>query len=770
MDMHQILAVFNSLQNNNLSATPPTSIIEEIGEVKVSIMDRVEYAYNALLEDSDPANTIKTATQVLRDALTDCRRTHGGESCSTCEDISRVLGILRHHDIEGAKDALSDLMSDLQRDSSGSICESAPSDQEAWVKKHKKAFIDQYGKDRGLEVLYATAWTRHNKKKGLKESICRNCTADGVVPCQACRGQEGNSKCPECKGSGEITCPECSGKGHVEEKSVKKMHEAYHVNDTHQEGADDYCEACFRRVATHEENEGLLCDHCYHDIYGGEASEDDEPFEDEESEMIDPSIMWRVKESKEYDGPIEAYGVRGMNSKQWRKTFKNQAAFEKWMEKNEGDVDVQGTRNLNECDQQALAPMTPPSTLNVSTSYDSATNRKSISVTADNDKAEELARILQLSGLIDGGPVENEPEPKEILMEPTEEECMENEDPWGLDESKVTESYRVEFDSPKGHQFLKMGGSGKMKTFVSSEKDATVFDDQKEAKSKAGELKMTGKYTSVKVVPVMNESLLNELRVRGHECDFCGNSLEQDDYSAPGSWNYTCGSCGFRYSHGGDTPEAQIRKQIAKGKIDPADSQEPMYESLSPSRKSEGHSWANEPNEQMAHWQAVCDDTQGLSKPHDMFPNRLGDNPLKVAKNKKDEPLHEDSRVNALAQKLSDRFKTQITESTKPITKKGKKVGDLTQSEDGSITGTLYEKTLPDISTYPGDKPTQKLRAFLHSREGLKWASPNPEGTETSGKRFGACPECQGTGKDGEQDCPACGGSGDAPVGDPYYE
>lgn len=39
---------------------------------------------------------------------------------------------------------------------------------------------------------------------------------------------------------------------------------------------------------------------------------------------------------------IEVYGVRGMKSKHFQKTFKNQAAFEKWMEKNGGDVEIYG--------------------------------------------------------------------------------------------------------------------------------------------------------------------------------------------------------------------------------------------------------------------------------------------------------------------------------------------------------------------------------------------------------------------------------------------
>ena len=41
---------------------------------------------------------------------------------------------------------------------------------------------------------------------------------------------------------------------------------------------------------------------------------------------------------------IEAHGIKGVNSKPWRKTFASQEAFEKWLDKNEGDVEVHGVR------------------------------------------------------------------------------------------------------------------------------------------------------------------------------------------------------------------------------------------------------------------------------------------------------------------------------------------------------------------------------------------------------------------------------------------
>jgi hypothetical protein len=52
-------------------------------------------------------------------------------------------------------------------------------------------------------------------------------------------------------------------------------------------------------------------------------------------------------DGKEMYVGIEAYGVRGMKSTPWRKKFKNQAAFEKWLDSTEGDVEVYGTREIN---------------------------------------------------------------------------------------------------------------------------------------------------------------------------------------------------------------------------------------------------------------------------------------------------------------------------------------------------------------------------------------------------------------------------------------
>jgi hypothetical protein len=43
---------------------------------------------------------------------------------------------------------------------------------------------------------------------------------------------------------------------------------------------------------------------------------------------------------------VEAFGTKGMNNTNWRRTFKDWNAFAKWCEKNDGDVDILGVREI----------------------------------------------------------------------------------------------------------------------------------------------------------------------------------------------------------------------------------------------------------------------------------------------------------------------------------------------------------------------------------------------------------------------------------------
>lgn len=82
-------------------------------------------------------------------------------------------------------------------------------------------------------------------------------------------------------------------------------------------------------------------------------------YRDSSIDYSDDYSTWAAgrRDTMEQDGSdnkkIEAYGVYGMKSKPWRKTFKNQAALEAWLEKNEGNVEIHGTRELEQSVEEA---------------------------------------------------------------------------------------------------------------------------------------------------------------------------------------------------------------------------------------------------------------------------------------------------------------------------------------------------------------------------------------------------------------------------------
>lgn len=62
--------------------------------------------------------------------------------------------------------------------------------------------------------------------------------------------------------------------------------------------------------------------------------------------MMGSPVQNESRREKSEEKKIEAHGVMGVNSKKWHKVFKNQAAFEKWLDANEGNVEVHGTRDV----------------------------------------------------------------------------------------------------------------------------------------------------------------------------------------------------------------------------------------------------------------------------------------------------------------------------------------------------------------------------------------------------------------------------------------
>lgn len=77
---------------------------------------------------------------------------------------------------------------------------------------------------------------------------------------------------------------------------------------------------------------------------------------EEETAALDAAIAERLAaEPVTYCGDCEAdpctcgvevYGVKGLKNTPFRKAFKSQAAFEKWLGKNAADVEVHGTRKV----------------------------------------------------------------------------------------------------------------------------------------------------------------------------------------------------------------------------------------------------------------------------------------------------------------------------------------------------------------------------------------------------------------------------------------
>jgi len=68
-----------------------------------------------------------------------------------------------------------------------------------------------------------------------------------------------------------------------------------------------------------------------------------------------------------YDfSPVEAYGVMGTGSTPWRKKFKNEKAFVKWLEKHQGNVEVYGSRRMEVNETNAFKDWSPRSIDNIS--------------------------------------------------------------------------------------------------------------------------------------------------------------------------------------------------------------------------------------------------------------------------------------------------------------------------------------------------------------------------------------------------------------------
>jgi hypothetical protein len=470
-EMGRIVKVFNAFQNNNLDAYPSSLVIDEA-------------QYKKCIVCNNPIEQTTKENELLYD------ENKKGPYCKNCYDKH----ILKNNDFK--------------------LREAAAPGQEKWIKKHKKEFIKQYGKEKGLSILYATAWDRYNKlneavnKNNIKNnnSMCTNCSGDGILPCQTCKGQSGNISCSECYGCGEITCPVCKGKGYIQENTVNNK------NKTSINTQQDILK--LKKLA------GL----------------------DSEHQAFNENVSLKTSVLNNKNNILETTSVNNASINNADDSIDNVV---------DSNAVINKENNLNICPRCG-------------------------------------AKLKMLNNF-------------EGFCPDCYDYVHRNEGPYGMEETVehtvnkiISESsdYYITCEK-KGKEgytyFLYMHDN--TYTLTTNKKLSTLFNDLKEAKSKAAELKsheFSNGIINVKIVPVFNENRVSE-----------------------------------------------------------------SQENLKRARTTE---WANSPNEQIAGWTAVINDADGPNKEKEAYPNRLGDNPIKVAVNKKEEKLHEDENINTLAKNLYSKF------------------------------------------------------------------------------------------------------------------
>lgn len=80
------------------------------------------------------------------------------------DDIFYKLNSLSRDDLQELSNMLGYGKLSEQAEYNDALLEVAPPDMEDWIKSNKERFIKEYGKKKGLNILYATAWKQHNEK------------------------------------------------------------------------------------------------------------------------------------------------------------------------------------------------------------------------------------------------------------------------------------------------------------------------------------------------------------------------------------------------------------------------------------------------------------------------------------------------------------------------------------------------------------------------------------------------------------------------------
>lgn len=431
-----------------------------------------------------------------------------------------------------------------------------------------------------------------NLMEKLAENECEKCSGDGCVPCQACKGHEGNKKCKECKGEGEITCGSCGGSG--SKKSKKKIKESGEIVGNAQGSISAPVPDSFNVSVSQSNYNGELIKNITVSASGNKA--------DEIADLLKLSgILTGSTQPISAELPIDY-----------------------------DEVDPEFESNTPVCDlcaQTCSDDCTCDCHHDVKEDYDHFEDDDYVEDDVEDDVYDD--GICDHEYDSDGNFCLNCGEPYEF-----------GEYESDLDEA--SENYR----------------------------DARYENSDHDHKyNKSGTCKICG---------------VADCEINGHNYDndgICVNCGEFDDEELdesshpdiPGSDDY-CDACSEEVSnhecgHGilCDKCERDIHGE--EGVCD-ADEGFVRESKNITSKKNVKEAWANEPNEKISHWRALIDDADGPNNPKDMYPNRLGDNPLKVAKNKKNKEIHE------MSEKLSQKFKSfTLSEGKKKLTAKDKNKG-----------------------------------------------------------------------------------------------
>lgn len=141
--------------------------------------------------------------------------------------------------------------------------------------------------------------------------------------------------------------------------------------------------------------------------------------------------------------PVIVQGVKGMDSKPFKKKFKNRAAYEKWADSEaSGDYEVQQVMNEN---LVAMHDYTPQDETNVNYTKTKRMGDASVTVSATASDMAELHRVLELAGIqVDG----DEYQAQEVPVEEPETEIEYADDTGcGCEEEPMGSAYDTDRNS-----------------------------------------------------------------------------------------------------------------------------------------------------------------------------------------------------------------------------------------------------------------------------------------------------------------------------------